>query len=719
MRVHRPSFALAACLLFLAGCPNLPTGSVTPGASTGPGGTVTTAASAAPVAFGSAAFPKPKPIVPIITGPDTTATGAASPTPAPSATPTPVGATLLITPPKPLVALSYFEKPTLGEMVTTYQKDGGSDQFGKVITYRDLTAVAVDDKGNRFFTDTGNNAVRVLVEQVDPVAGIIKSLLTVATQLSEKGSDGQPIKLLQPRGIALKATGDMVIVDAGNQAIRIGIAGDNNTMIFTTLAGGGAAGYADFVGKDAQFNDPYGVTVDAGGNAYVTDTNNHCIRKITPAQVVTTVAGNGAAGSQDGAGKGASFRSPKGIAADPKGTMFVADYGNNLIRKVTSDGVVSVFAGSGTAGHVNGLGKAAQFNKPVGITVDATGVVYVSEEGSQELRKITLEGAVTTLAGTGDLQPGLVDGPGITARFSDPRGLSVDKDGIVYAIDAGNNAIRQIQPVHVVTTLAGKGRPVAGLSSVNNNPTLFPQGGSCCSGPTTQGFTDGNGTTAQFGEPWAVVADDAFNVYVADSANNAIRKVAPDGTVTTLAGSGKAAFADGKGTSASFNTPRALVLDGAGNLIVADQLNNCIRKVTPAGVVTTIAGDVDPNHAAGFKNGGTDVASFNAPSGVVLDAAGNLYVADRGNHVIRKINGAGQVTTFAGDGTAGYKDDKNLVARFASPSGLAIDGKGNLYVADYGNDVIRVASPDGAVGTLAGSGTPGWADAAAKAAAFN
>jgi sugar lactone lactonase YvrE len=723
MRFHRPSLAIGVSLLFLAGCPNIGaapvgvTGTSAPGTGTGGG----TPASAAPVAFGSPKFPKPKPIVPPpgVVDPGASGTGTPAPTSSASPTPVPSGVPLLFTPPQKASPLSYYDKPTLGEFVTTYFKDGANDVVtGKPVTLRDITAVAVDDKGDRYFTDTGNNAVRVLIEQVDPVLGVIKGLQTVATQLNEKGTDNQFIKLLQPRGIALKSTGDILVVDAGNQAVRLGVMGDNNTMVFTTLAGGGAAGYADLVGKDAQFNDPYGVCVDAGGNAYVTDTNNHCIRKITPAQVVTTLAGNGSAGNVDGAGKGARFSSPKGIAIDPKGTMYVADYGNNVIKKVTADGIVTLFAGSGVAGHAQGLGKAAQFNKPVGITVDNTGVVYVSEEGSQELRKITPEGAVTNLAGTGDQQPGLVDGPGITARFSNPRGLAVDKDGILYLADTGNNAIRQIQPVHVTTTLAGKGRPTAGLASVTNNPALFPVGGTCCNSGT-EGFLDGNGQTAQFAEPWAVVADDNYNVYVADSVNNAIRKVAPDGTVTTLAGSGKAAFADGKGTSASFNTPRGLVLDGAGNLIVADQLNNCIRKVTPDGVVTTVAGDVDPNHTAGFKNGGIDVASFNGPTGVVLDRSGNLYVADRGNHVIRRITGTGQVTTFAGDGTAGYKDDPAATAHFASPSSLAIDGKGNIYVADYGNNAIRVVGPDGVVGTLAGSGIPAWADAAGKAAAFN
>ncbi len=308
--------------------------------------------------------------------------------------------------------------------------------------------------------------------------------------------------------------------------------------------------------------------------------------------------------------------------------------------------MVSTFAGIGTIGSADGTVTAAQFYNPAGVAVDASGNVYVADTANHKIRKITVAGDVSTLAGYGTR--GINDGTGTAARFSDPRGVATDASGNVYVAD-GNFKIRKITPAGVVTTLAGI---------------------------TTNGFADGTGTAAQFNYPNGVATDAAGNVYVADTNNNRIRKITPVGVVSTLAGSGVAGFKDGTGTAALFNFPNGVATDTAGNIYVADSGNSRIRKITPAGVVTTLAGN------------GTST-QFNYPKGVTTDAAGNVYVGDSGNNKIRKITPIGVVSTLAGDGNFGTADGTGTVSQFAYPRGVATDAAGNVYVADYGNNKIR------------------------------
>ncbi len=330
-----------------------------------------------------------------------------------------------------------------------------------------------------------------------------------------------------------------------------------------------------------------------------------------PANLVTTLAGTaGQFGSADGTGSAARFDDPTGVAVDGTGNIYVADTVNDTIRKITPAGVVTTLAGTaGQAGNADGIGSAARFDDPTGVAVDSAGNVYVADEVNDTIRKITPAGVVTTLAGSPG-QIGSADGTGSAARFDDPTGVAVDSAGNVYVADRGNDTIREITPAGVVTTLAGS--------------------------PGQAGSSDGTGSAARFFDPYGVAVDGAGNVYVADTQNETIRIITPAGVVTTLAGSpGQAGSADGTGSAARFLLPQGLAVDGAGNLYVADTGNYTIPVITPAGVVTTLAGSPGQTSSA---DGTGSAARFGFPTGIAVDGAGNLYVADFGNDTIRKLS---------------------------------------------------------------------------------
>lgn len=314
----------------------------------------------------------------------------------------------------------------------------------------------------------------------------------------------------------------------------------------STLAGS-TTGNANGTGTAAQFDMPYGVATDSYGNVYVADSTNHRIRKITPTGVVTTLAGS-TQGFADGPGPGAQFYFPDSIAVNAAGDVFVADTNNNKIRKITSAGVVSTFAGA-TMGYADGTGTAARFNLPVGITIDTNGNLFVSDTFNNRIRKITPAGVVTTYAGS---TAGFADGNSDVAHFNRPRGIAIDTNGNLYISDSQNYKIRKITSAGVVSTFAG----------------------------STNGNTDGIGTAAQFSNPLGVAVDANGNVYVADMSTQKIRIITPDGTVSTYAGS-YSGYADGPLLLARFFNPTGVAVDLNGNVYVADESNDKIRKITP------------------------------------------------------------------------------------------------------------------------------------------
>ncbi|HTE01114.1 MAG TPA: hypothetical protein VK668_17610 [Mucilaginibacter sp.] len=319
------------------------------------------------------------------------------------------------------------------------------------------------------------------------------------------------------------------------------------TGTVTTFAGSAASGSADGTGTAAQFNNPNGIATDAAGNIYVADTFNSLIRKITPAGLVTTLAGNGTAGYADGTGTAAQFYGPQGLAVDASGNIYVADFGNNVIRKITPAGVVSTLAGNTTAGYVDGTGTAAEFSSPAAVAVDAAGNVYVADHNNNMIRKITSAGVVTRIAGTttaGYANATFDATTGAYGLFKDPNGIAVDASGNVYVADLGNHAIRKITSAGVITTVGGS--PVQ---------------------------------SAVIGLPAGVTVDATGNLFIADEAGR-ILELTSAGVLYTLAGATNVAgFADGDGAAAKFNTPTGIAVNATGNIFVADFNNNSIRKV--------------------------------------------------------------------------------------------------------------------------------------------
>lgn len=324
----------------------------------------------------------------------------------------------------------------------------------------------------------------------------------------------------------------------------------------------------------------------------------------------------------------------------------------NYIPNVT----VSTFAGSATSGNVNGQGTAARFYYTCGIATDASGNIYVADTYNHAIRKITSSGLVSTIAGSGS--SGTTEGQGTAAKFFYPRGLAVDASGNIYVADTYNHKIRKITSTGLVSTFAGTG---------------------------LRGSDDGSGADASFSGPTGIAIDGSGNILVADQSNNLIRKITPSGVVSTFAGSGTAGTADGQGVTAEFFFPYGIAADKSGNIFVTDNGSHKVRKITVGGLVSTFAG----SGTQGDKDAQGVAASFNGPAGVATDAGGNLFVADESNRKIRSISSTGLVKTLAGSGVQGAADGAGSVAEFSIPRGVAIDGLGNIYIADYSNNTIR------------------------------
>ena len=588
-----------------------------------------------------------------------------------------------------------------------YSGDGGRATNALLSTQG---KVAVDAAGNLYIADTNNFVIR----KVTPKG-------TISTVASTKTTFGGAF----PSAVAVDAKANLYIVIAS----RIGKVTPDGTA--TIAAGDGSWGYSGDGGPatSAQLNGPSSVVADSSGNLFIADSGNNRIRKVTQEGAISTVAGNGVHGysGDGGPATGADLAGPSDVAVDAAGNLYIADSGNNRIRKVTPDGAISTVAGNGALGLSGDGGPAtsAPLDYPIGVAIDAAGSLYVAVVSG--IRKVTPDGIISTIAGSGVNGHSGDGGPAVGARLNAPQGVAVDAAGNFYIADTSDNEIRKVTPNGTISTVAGTG--AAGFSG-----------------------DGGPATSAQLSSPGGVAVDASGNLYVVDTGNNRLRKVAEDGTISTVAGTGTAGYSGdgGPATSAQLHSPASVALSAAGDIYVADTANGAIRKVGSDGVISTVARNLSGAYSVAVDSAGnlyvTDYSASTCspdhihvrycaqadvlkvtpggavstvpgtvastlyqtfpqayePGGVATDASGNLYISYSANSlsygVILKVAVGGAVARVAGiGGQLGYSGDGGLAtsALLNQPMGLAVDSTGGVYFADSQNHAIRLLVPQG------------------------
>ena len=633
--------------------------------------------------------------------------------------------------------------------------------------FSNIQGIAIDRLGNLYLSDTDNHRVRkVSGGTVTTIAG------TGVAGFSGDGKSAVNAQLNFPYGLALDSAGNVYVADLGNQRVRR-ISPDG---VITTVAGTGrkASSPDGAAPTDTSLLSPRNVAVDAAGNLYIAEFEGHRVRKLTPDGKLSTVAGTGVAGwSGDGSrAPAAQIDYPAGMAFDRAGALYVADSGNNAVRKLYADGTIGTvlgrnpgtplynplavavdpagtlyvgdstfmvrafttagkwigYAGTGVPsfsgdggsaasaalnsvndlaadlngnlfiadgvrlrrvdpvgnivtvagdGYVHSVGDGgpatmAQLYQPSAPTLDSAGNLFIADSGTERVRQVIRDGTVTTLAGTGAAARGAADGsPAGSVALNTPMGVAMDSSGNVLVADTYNHRVVMVTPARAIRTVAGTG--TSGASPDGTGPLV-----------------------AQLRAPRAVCADRTGNLYIVDTSNHRVLRLAPGGTLQTAAGNGSRGSAgdDGAARFAQLDTPSACATDSAGNLFIADTANHAIRKVNPAGMISTVVGTGIAGSS--WEEAVATEASLYAPRGVVVDDMGDIFIADTGNHRIRQVTPDGRIHTIAGSGAAGFSGDDGAAAGalLNGPQGLFLDGAGDLYFADTGNNRIRRLVPD-------------------------
>ena len=632
---------------------------------------------------------------------------------------------------RPLFALSFVVAASAcasGQTYTAQTVAGGALPVnipGPSASLGTVNGVAVDTAGNAFIV-VGNYHV---VLRVDAASGVV----TLAAGNGTPGYSGDngpaaSAQLNNPEAAAVDASGNLYIADSYNNRIRKVSGG-----VITTVAGDGNFGYIGdgMPATSAWLNGPNGVTVDSAGNIFIADTGNGRIRKVSGGSIAT-VAGNGTFGynGDNIAATSAELTSPSGVAVDSAGNLYVADLGNHRIRKISA-GIIRTVAGTGTSGY-NGdsiPAASAQLDGPWGVAVDASGNLYIADTGNNRIRKVA-GGVISTVAGDAGFAYGGDNVPATSTSLYAPFGVALDASGNLYIADTDNYRLRKVSG-GIITTLAGGGTPVGqngpATSAQLQDPmgiAVDPSGNLYIADPLASrvfevssgiiGVAAGNGingfggdngppTSAYLASPMGVAVSSSGRLYIADLSNECVREVS-DGVITTVAGNGVSHDSgdNGPAVSAGLGGPVGGAVDSSGNLYIVENFGSTIREVSN-GIVTTVAGNGTQGY--GGDGGPATRAELYNPWGVAVDSSGNLYIADTYNDRIRKISN-GVITTVAGAGVEGYNGDGGPAtsALLSQPEGVALDSYGNLYIADSGNSRVRKVS-GGVIATIAGPGT--------------
>ena len=521
-------------------------------------------------------------------------------------------------------------------------------------------AAAADGSGNVFVADNQNRLLR----KVDSRGNIS----TIA------GYTGNVFDL------QLDTPGNLYFTD-GLRIYRLTTAG-----VLSTIAGTGESGFKGDGGPatSAAFKGIQGIALDKAGNIFVADMADNRIRKITADGIIRTIAGTGDAGfTGDGSpAVSAKLDWPTGVAVSSGGDVIIADYWNDRVRKIDGDGIISTIGGDGYWGATRdgNLAIEASIRGPFSLAFDSKGTLYISESDGARIRKILPTRIIQSAAGSGTSGFSGDDGSPLSAKLSTPTGISIDAAGNLWIADTSNHRVRKVDSGGtVITTLAGRSH---------------------------FGGDNGPATAALLQRPRFAAVSAKGDVYIADSLNNRIRVIGPDGVIKTIAGTGESGMVGegGPAVAATVVNPGPMAFDSTGNLFVADRGNYRVRKISPAGVISSVAG----NSTSGYSGDGgpSTTAAFSTINGLAVDKAGNIYVGDTNNHRVRKITPDLQISTVAGTGVKGFSGDGSLAtsAKLYSPYSLATDDAGNLYIEDYGNYRIRKVDAAGIISTVAGTG---------------
>ena len=641
-------------------------------------------------------------------------------------------------------------KRVVGKGVSGFSGDGGPASEAKL---KQPAGLAFDNEGNLYVADRGNHSVRKIDTQgnISTIAG------NGVEGFSGDGGPATQAKLNLPAGLAFDSKGNLYISDRSNDRVRM----VDSKGIIRTIAGNGGDGFSGDKGPatKAELNKPFGLAIDKNDNLFIADRGNNRIRRIDSNGVITTIAGDGGFYyiGDNGPAYRASIAGPTGVAVDKEGNLYIADRYNNRVRMVDTNGLIRTIVGTGQRDY-NGdseLARETNLHLPFDLTLDPEGKLLIVDRSHYLIRRVdTKSGTIETIAGSGKKKFKGDGGPATGAGLSFPHGIAVDsKDNVIFS-DKAHFRIRKINPEGIIDTIVGTGmRGNLGDEGSAQEANLYSVTSLILNDDDEIFFTNPSGFvslirkidknnkvhllfTTSTDEYLKVIAetggksmsskskltpitqfsdlalDKKGNLYIPDRINHQIRKATPNGKITTIAGTGSADYTGdgGPAIKATFQAPMSIVLDKEGNIYVGDEGNNRIRKIDTNGIITTFAGT--GVHEDSGDGGPAIEAGIRSMEDLVFNASGELYIVGSGSHRIRKIKKDGTIVTVAGRGIQGYFGDggPGEKAMLKTPTAIAFDSKGNAFISDLGNNRIRKLDTNGIISTLAGSGSYGWGD---------